>query len=228
MRRASDPRQSDLFALLSVEPALAPPPLFTREAFTAAAVGGESFSRIREEPPVSDSAATAGPCRPTHPIHASDDRPYWKTSAHQWNGEILASKDRPAPIELTVRGIRTVIAFGMGFATHAVDPPGTDYWSETGYRSFTCCAQTDPDTIRAIIEGFIDGPVKNGEGRGGKLAPWWTCAVRQLQQHRGFMSRCDRVTPEMHERDVAMAEAVRAEGYDPEHVAPLPRRKRAA
>jgi Magnesium chelatase, subunit ChlI len=163
-----------------------------------------------------------------HPLHASDDRPYWKTSAYLWNGEMLVHGDRPAPIELTIRGIRTVVSFGMGFATHAVEQPGTPYWSDTGFRSFTCSAETDPATVAAIIEAYIDAPAKGGNGCGGKLSPWWTLAVRQLQQHRGYMSRAERVTPEMHDRDVELAAAVTAEGYAPDRVAPLPVRRKAA
>jgi hypothetical protein len=220
MPRKPDPRQTDLFAILNVAPALAPPPLFTREAFAAAALP-------EGEKPLPAFAVERGAA--LHLIHSSDGRDYWRTRAHQWGGEILAYEGRPAPLELTVRGIRTVVSFGMGFATHAVDPPGSPYWSETGFRSFTCCPQEDPEAISAIIESYIDGPTKHGNGLAGKLSPWWTNEVRQLQQHRGFMSRCERVTPEMHEQDCELAEQVRRQSFDPEAVAPMPKRaKRAA
>lgn len=165
-----------------------------------------------------------GAVRPTHPVHLKDERPFWQTNAYQWHGEILASPGRPAPIEMTIRGIRTVIAFGMGFGTHAIDPPGSPYWSETGFRSFTCSPTTDPDEIRSIIEAHIDAPTKNHMGLGGKLVTWWPVQIRQLQDYR-------RWSVEMPERDhgeriAALEAAVRADGFDPDVVAPWPAKAR--
>lgn len=157
------------------------------------------------------------------PVHRRDERPYWRTAAYQWSGEILAYEDRPAPIELTVRGVRTVIGFGIGFSTHAVDPPGSLYWSETGFRSFTCCASTDPETIRAAIEAHIDGPIKDRGGCGGQLSPWWPMDVLQLRQYRSWIGRREGgADAHLLEQDAKLADRVRASGFDPDAVAPWP------
>lgn len=166
-----------------------------------------------------------GAVHAVHPIHAKDDRPYWKTNAHEWGGEILAYRDRPAPMEIVVRGVRTVIVFGYGMATHAVDAPGTPYWSETGFRSFTCYnGPAEEGAIRAYLESYIDAPMKDGNGCGGKLAPWWTCAVRQLQQERHWaVTMPDRRNPD---RMASLEDQVRADGFDPDVVAPWPAKAR--
>jgi len=167
-----------------------------------------------------------GAVRASDPIHAGDDRPYWKTSAYRFSGEILAWKDGCRPIELVIRGVRTVVSFGMGFATHAIDPPGSPYWSDTGFRSFTCCTTTDPEEVRAIIEAYIDAPAKDGNGCGGVLSPWWTMAVRQLRQHRGFISQHHEYAERSAEQGMKWEAQVRDEGFDPDVVAPWPAKAR--
>lgn len=141
--------QLDLFAVL--ERPSAPPPLVAHAA-----------------PLVARAAPVAG----TRP-GKNDERPHWITNAYQHDGEILAYKDTPPPFELTVRGVRTVIAFGFGFSTHAIDAPGSLYWSDTGFRSFTCSNSRSPDEIRREIEAYIDAPTRDHMGLDGKLSPWW-------------------------------------------------------
>lgn len=177
-------------------------------------------------PAEAEPAWPSGAVRGTHLVHRSDDRPYWKTSAHEWSGEILAYADRPPPLELVVRGVRTVVSFGYGICTHAVDPPGSPYWSDTGFRSFTGYnGPADPDLIRGYLEAYIDAPAKNGDGCGGRLAPWWTCTVRQLQQERHWaVTLPDR--PNGTERLASLEQQVRAEGFDPDVVAPWPAKAR--
>lgn len=218
-RRANDARQLDLLIFCEGLPLYADP---------RADLAARPADIIPRALPIDDAPEDwpEGAVRPEHPVHRTDNRPYWKTAAWAWGGEILASRDCPPPIELTVRGVRTVAAFGFGMATHAVDPPGTPYWSDTGFRSFTGYnGPADPDVIREYLEGYIDAPTKDGNGCGGKLTPWWTCTIRQLQQERHWaVTIPDR--PVGKERLASLEEQVRAEGYDPDVVAPWPAKAR--
>jgi hypothetical protein len=213
-RRMNDARQLDLLVFCEGLPMFDPPS------------SPAPIQPPESAPPSEGAGWPEGAVKPSHLVHRTDDRPYWKTSAYEWNGEILAYRDRPAPIELTVRGVRTVVSFGYGICTHAVDPPGSPYWSDTGFRSFTGYnGPADPDLIREFLEFYIDAPAKDGNGCGGALSPWWTCKVRQLQQERHWaVTLPDR--PNGAERLASLEQQVRAEGFDPDVVAPWPAKAR--
>lgn len=119
-----------------------------------------------------------------------------------WKHEVMEIQNGiPDPVEAEVRGIPCVIDFNFGFATHAVRPPGSLFWSETGYRSWVIGGMENrtlrysgdvSDIIRAV-EYYIDEPVKRG-GRGGKLVDWWPLYVCQWRENRSFELRVDRGT----------------------------------
>lgn len=150
-------------------------------------------------------------------------RPYWKTNAYDHSGEILAYPDRPKPVEATIRGMRCIIAFEYGFSTHAVDRPGTLFWSETGYQSWA--ASNDVETAEQaipIIEAFIDAKPHNGYGLGGKLKTWWSWEIRHLQDYRERVVNGYCLREGDAERIPTIEAAIIAQGFDIDAVAPWP------
>lgn len=140
--------------------------------------------------------------------------------------------DGPDPFEVEVRGVPCVIGYSGGFCTHAINPPGSPFLSETGFRSFGL-AMEDPEEIVAAIERYIDAPAKTGAGCDGKLRPWWPGYVLQWQQsltfELSFPSRegvWNQWGPERwedcwHRHDMRLADAIeqmREEGIDPNDV----------
>ena len=138
------------------------------------------------------------------------------------------------PIELEVRGIPTLIKFSSVFQTYAVQPAGSAYWSETGFRSFAGSYQIGgsneytEDEVRQIIEASIDSK----HGCNGKLTKWWPSYCLQWRQNKYFADRADRSTTwdqfgaekqseywAKHDADQAAALAqMEADGIDPKEV----------
>lgn len=147
-------------------------------------------------------------------------------------------EDEPDPVYIEVRGTPCLIKFGFGWATYAVQEPGSLFWSGTGFRSFATSLdpETDLDRIAAVIERYIDAPKKDGNGCGGKLVRWWPSYIIQWQQSLAFTLEygADRSKlwtqwgAEEHariwaEKDAEFAAAVArmwAEGIDPNDVGP--------
>lgn len=143
-------------------------------------------------------------------------------------------EDERDPIEIEVRGIPTLIRFSSVFQTYAVEPAGSVYWSETGFRSFAGVYQVGgsneytQDEIRQIIEATIDSK----HGCNGKLTKWWPDYCRQWRQKKYFADRADRATTwdqlgaekqaeywAKHDAEQAAALArMEAEGIDPKEV----------
>lgn len=157
------------------------------------------------------------------------------TRAYGREYEMEIREDHREPIEIEVRGIKTLIKFGFGWSTYTLDKPGAPFWSETGYRSFSAGREEhDPDTIKAMIERFIDGPKKDGNGCGGKLTRWWPRYVLQWRGSLAFELELGREDtwaqwgPEKHkecweDHDRKQAEAIeqmRSVGIDPDDVGP--------
>ncbi|WP_103730227.1 hypothetical protein [Novosphingobium sp. HII-3] len=114
--------------------------------------------------------------RPTHEV---------QTRAYSHGGRITVyTEGDPEPFELEVRGVPCVISWSGGFCTHAINPPGSLFWSETGFRSFGVPV-LGTDEIDAIICDYIDKPAK-AYGCGGKLVRWWPGYVLQWRQSLGF------------------------------------------
>ncbi|MBL4898021.1 MAG: hypothetical protein JKX76_00095 [Colwellia sp.] len=142
----------------------------------------------------------------------------------------------PDPIAMEIRGIPCIVSFGYGFATHAVQPVGSDFWSKTGYRNFSIGSglHEHSEQIREIVETYIDAPKKDGNGCGGKLVKWWPGYVHQWQQNLAFHHGRDRSEmwqqwgPEKHaemwaNHDADQAKALckmDAAGIDPNDVGP--------
>ncbi len=150
-----------------------------------------------------------------------------------WEGMEIDLDERD-PIEIEVRGIPTLIRFSSVFQTYAVEPAGSVYWSETGFRSFASVYQLGggneytEDEIRQIIESMIDSK----HGCAGKLTKWWPDYCLQWRQNKDFADRCNRETTwdqygaEKHAeywtshdaRQAAALERMAAEGIDPKEV----------
>lgn len=156
-------------------------------------------------------------------------------------------ENEPDPIEIEVRGIPCVIKFDFGFNTYAIQPPGSPFWSGTGFRSWTNGIwQTDHgivfdgsvDDIRGLIEDHIDTPVKK-MGLGGKLVRWWPTYINRWRGDLSWRLTYPRDKmwtqwgPERHaeiwaEHDarISAAEArMWAEGIDPNDVDKPPHHK---
>ncbi len=159
------------------------------------------------------------------------------TRAAQHGGVITVyGDDDPEPFEMTVRGVPCVIAWSGGFCTHAINPPGSEFWSETGFRSFGL-PTLDRQDITDAIASYIDTPVK-AYGCGGKLTRWWPGYVLQWRQSLGFELEMtakqgregvwDQWGPEAwadhwHRHDMRLQDAIeqmRGEGIDPNEVGP--------
>lgn len=156
------------------------------------------------------------------------------TRAYGVWGPMKIAVDERDPIEIEVRGIPTLIRFSSVFQTYAVEPAGSVYWSETGFRSFAGVYQIGgsneytEDEIRQIIEAMIDSK----HGCNGKLTKWWPDYCRQWRQHKWFADRVDRATTwdqfgaekqaeywAKHDAEQAAALArMEAEGIDPKEV----------
>lgn len=121
---------------------------------------------------------------PAPPHHARQSR---KAATRAFNHGGLISiygEDDPEPFEIEVRGVPCIIAYSGGFCTHAINPPGSLFWSETGFRSFGI-PTTDTGEIEAAILSYVDSPAK-AYGMGGKLVKWWPGYVLQWRQSIGF------------------------------------------
>lgn len=184
------------------------------------------------------------PAPPLAPVArpALPERRVVRTRAWSHGGEITVyHQDYPDPFEVEVRGVPCVIAYSGGVCTHAINPPGSPFWSDTGFRSFGW-QLINPAEIVAAIEGYIDAPAKHGNGCDGKLAPWWPLRVSSWASIERFRQKTlDRATmPGMtpaedraayweradtkHEADLT---ALLAEGLDPFAAYPDLRRGRA-
>ena len=160
------------------------------------------------------------------------------TRAYGTETPMMIGIDEPDPIEIEVRGIPTLIRFSSFFSTYAVLPPGSDYWSETGFRSF-CSFQAHVEGSlasarlpEAVIVDMIIADIDSKHGCKGKLTKWWPGYCLRWRQEKDFAKRFQRSTtweqwgPEKQaehwaEFDTRQAEALArmaAEGIDPEEV----------
>ena len=151
--------------------------------------------------------------------------------------------DERDPVEMDVRGTPCLIRFDFGFNTYAVQPPGSPFWSETGFRSWVngvwksdrgIVFEGTIDDVRRLIEAYIDAPVKK-EGCGGKLVRWWPSYVLRWRDDLSWSIRYPNRAeiwaqwgPEKHaevwaehDRRISEAEArMWSEGIDPNEVGP--------
>lgn len=156
------------------------------------------------------------------------------TRAYGKAGHMLTiGMDDPDPVEVEIRGTPCLIVWGFGASTYAIQPPGSFFWSSTGYRSMAS-GGASLDDIVAMVEDYIDRPVKK-DGLGGKLERWWPLYVNQWRQslsyhgtakRNGYWGMCS-TEEEQAERwakwDADQASAIarmRAEGIDPNDVDP--------
>ena len=160
------------------------------------------------------------------------DLPRRKVTVRAYGGETeftVVDGDRE-PFELEVCGIACTISYSLGFCTTVIDRHGSLFWSESGFRSFGHPA-TDPDEVRSIVERYIDGPTKTGDGLGGELVRWWPMYATQWRAGLEFILECGRDRsklwaqwgPEKHAEIWAARDAefeadlqrMRADGIDP-------------
>lgn len=127
---------------------------------------------------------------PPPPVYVEPTYRTVMTRAYGRDYELKLREETPDPIEIEVRGIQCLISFDFGFCTYTVQPHGSLFWTETGYRSwagFFTADHNDAERITEAIERFIDGPTKNGNGIGGKLVRWWPMYATQWRQKLGFV-----------------------------------------
>ena len=84
------------------------------------------------------------------------------THAYGVNGLMSIRDDEPDPFEIEVRGILCLIRMNFGFSTYTVQPAGTLFWSETGYRSWT---NGNWSVGRGIVFGGDRQPQRGRQGR---------------------------------------------------------------
>lgn len=128
------------------------------------------------------------PAPPPKPYEPPPRREFM-TRAYGEDHVMQIGLDELDPIEVEVRGIPTVIRFGFGWSTYVIQPPGSPYWSETGFRSFGG-PELDPDVIASMIAAHIDS--KNGCK--GKLTKWWPSYCLQWRQNKAFADKFGRAT----------------------------------
>jgi len=141
--------------------------------------------------------------------------------------------DERDPIEIEVRGIPTLVRFSSFFQVYAVQPPGSVYWSETGFKSFAgFWGRIEGGLTPEILAEIIGADIDSKHGGGGKLTKWWPHYCLQWRQNKDFADRCKRETtwdqwgPEKHAehwanydaKQAAALERMAAEGIDPEEV----------
>lgn len=141
--------------------------------------------------------------------------------------------DERDPIEIEVRGIPTLIRFSSCFQTYAVLPAGSEYWSETGFRSFAGLERhLDCELTPAVLGDIISANIDSKHGCNGKLTKWWPDYCRQWRQNKDFADRQDRATcwdqwgaekqaehwANHDARQAAALERMAAEGIDPAEV----------
>ncbi len=167
------------------------------------------------------------PSSPPLAPYSPPSRREFTTRAYGRVEPMLIGEGEEDPIEIEVRGIPTLIRFGFGWQTYTVQPPGSLYWSETGFRSFGG-PETDPNAIAEMIAAHID----HKNGCNGKLTKWWPSYALQWRQNRRFIEKMDRITlwdqwgaekqveclANFDARQAAALNQMRAEDIDPEDV----------
>ncbi|UNK39354.1 hypothetical protein MNR02_06515 [Shinella sp. H4-D48] len=141
--------------------------------------------------------------------------------------------DERDPIEIEVRGIPTLVRFSSFFQTYTVQPAGSVYWSETGFKSFAgFYGRIDDGLTPAVLEQIICADIDSKHGCNGKLTKWWPSYCLQWRQNKTFADKFDRATtwdqwgPEKqaehwasHDaRQAAALQQMAAEGIDPDEV----------
>lgn len=180
---------------------------------------------------------------PVLPAYVEPSRREVMTRAYGRDYSMRIIEGDPDPIEVDVDGTPCLIAFGFGFSTYTLQPPGTLFWSTTGFRSFTngyfdmdkkmFVFVEELDTAINLIRKHISDPGSAG-GCGGRLVRWWPGYVLQWRQNVAFHHHRDRSTfwtqwgPDEHARiwaqfDAKQDEAINrmvADGIDPNYVGP--------
>jgi len=146
---------------------------------------------------------------------------------------MLIGFDERDPIEIEVRRIPTLVRFSSFFQTYAVQPAGSAYWSETGFKSFAGFqGRIEGGLTPSVLTEIISTDIDSKWGGNGKLTKWWPSYCLQWRQNKAFADKMDRSTtwdqwgPEKQaehwaEFDTRQAEALArmaAEGIDPEEV----------
>ena len=136
--------------------------------------------------------------------------------------------ESPDPVEVEVRGIPCLMVQDYGLSTYALQPPGSLFWSSTGFRSIATRGASIEDGI-ALVEEHIDTPVKK-YGLGGKLERWWPHYITDWLSRVSWQARYDFPGTTMwdqwgpeeqaeawrahREKTAALQAQIMAEGYD--------------
>lgn len=155
------------------------------------------------------------------------------TRAYGVEEPMMIDMDERDPIEIEVRGIPTLVRFSSFFQTYAVQPAGSAYWSETGFKSFAGFqGRIEGGLTPSVLVEIIEADIDSKHGGNGKLTKWWPSYCLQWRQNKDFADRMERATtwdqwgPEKqaehwanHDaRQAAAIERMHAEGIDPEEV----------
>lgn len=155
------------------------------------------------------------------------------TRAYGIEKPMMIDMEEPDPIEIEVRGIPTLIRFSSFFQTYAVQPAGSAYWSQTGFKSFAGFqGRIDGGLTPTIIAEIINADIDSKWGGKGKLTKWWPDYCLQWRQNKDFADRVERATtwdqwgPEKQAehwasydaRQAAAIERMHAQGIDPQEV----------
>lgn len=172
------------------------------------------------------------PAPPPKAYEPPPRRPFL-TRAYGEQHEMMIGLDEQDPVEMEVRGVPTLVRFSFGFQTYTVQPPGTLYWSETGFRSFAGYWTVGGGGITEADAAFIiNREIDSKSGCNGKLVKWWPTYCLQWRQERAFEQKFKRETtwdqwgPEKQAEHWANFDArqnaalarMAAEGIDPDEV----------
>lgn len=173
------------------------------------------------------------PPPPPMPLFEAQGKREVVTRAYGKERHIIEIRNHvPDPVEVEIRGIRCLVVFDFGASIYTVDPPGSPFWSCTGFRSMAT-GETSLEGVIAAVEAYIDAP-RAKYGLGGKPEIWWPGYISQWQGDVSWSLSYKRSEvwtqwgPERHaeiwrKHDGRIAEAearMWAEGIDPNRVGP--------
>lgn len=132
------------------------------------------------------------------------------------------------PVEMEVRGIPCLVARG---STYTLQPHGSLFWSDTGFRSFCWPIPDDGPFPEAGVRAAIEQHIDDADGKG-RLVRWWPGYVHRWRDEEAFMLAQDRARlwrelgPErqadlLAQHDARQAEALArmaAHGIDPDEI----------
>lgn len=125
---------------------------------------------------------------PTAPILIERPSRRVMTSAFGRPHEIAMLVSDRDPVEIEVRGIPCLVARG---STYTLQPFGSLFWSDTGFRSFCWPIPAEGPFPEAEVRAAIEQHIDDDDGKG-RLVRWWPCYVHRWRDEAAFMLEQDR------------------------------------